>query len=44
MELDISFLRIKTCQLNTQYEDMQLKDSRCGLERLIAFTLLDYGH
>ena len=44
MELDIGSLRAKICQLNTQLEDLQLKDGTDSLERLIAFILLDYKH
>ena len=30
--------------MNTQYNDMQLKDNRGSLERLIVFSLFDYKH
>ena len=44
VELGIGSLRAKICQFNTQQKDLQLKNSKGSLKRLMAFTLLDYKH
>ena len=44
VEIDICSLWDRLSQLIKWYEDLGLKDGRANLERVMAFTTLDYGY